>query len=142
MANPVTERELLAGAVSIVTLLSPANAKKFATLSSYSASENILAAVQQVLENQAIINSKLDALLKGEQTMAATFADIQAAVTANTSAEASVVVVLNNISAQLVAALAAGGTPAQIQAVIDQVNANTAAAAAAVVANTPAAPTS
>ena len=64
--------------------------------------------------------------------------DLKASVQRNTDAEAAVVTLLQGISQQLKDALAAGD-PAAIQAVITQIDANTAAAAAAVVANTPAA---
>ncbi len=67
----------------------------------------------------------------------ATMVDLNAAVARNTSAENSVIELLKGISQQLKDAQAQND-PAAIQAVIDQLNANTAAAAAAVVANTPA----
>lgn len=64
-----------------------------------------------------------------------------AAVTAETNGEQAVVALLNGIAKQLSDAQAAANTPdPAIAAVIDQINNNTAAMAAAVVANTPAAP--
>lgn len=69
----------------------------------------------------------------------ATMEDLKAAVARNTSAENSVIELLKGISQQLKDAQAAND-PAAVQAVIDQIDANTAAAAAAVVANTPTPP--
>jgi molecular chaperone GrpE (heat shock protein) len=80
--------------------------------------------VSQVLANQETIMTAMD--------------DLNAAVQRNTDAEASVITLLEGISQQLKDALAAND-PAAIKAVIDKLDANTAAAAAAVVANTPAA---
>lgn len=76
----------------------------------------------KILNNQEVIMSKLD--------------DLNAAVTRNTDAENSVIVLLEGISQQLKDANTANDP--KIQAVIDQIDANTAKAAAAVVANTPA----
>jgi len=89
----------------------------------------------------AAAHDKLDwiiSFLKGK--VMASFADIQNAVTAETTVEQSVLTLLNGIAAQLATALAAGGTPAQIQGVVDALNANIAAMQAAVTANTPSAP--
>lgn len=69
----------------------------------------------------------------------ATMEDLKAAVARNTSAENSVIELLKGISQQLKDAQAAND-PAAVQAVIDQIDANTSAAAAAVVANTPTPP--
>lgn len=62
--------------------------------------------------------------------------DLKASVARNTDAENAVITLLQGISQQL---KDAAGDPAKIQEVINQIDANTAAAAAAVVANTPAA---
>lgn len=64
----------------------------------------------------------------------ATMEDLNAAVARNTDAEASVVTLLKGISQQL---KDAKGDPAALDAVIAKIDANTAAAAAAVVENTP-----
>lgn len=84
------------------------------------------------------IESKLDLLLAKESKLMATIADIQAAVTAEQTVEASVITLLQTLSADLKAALAAND-PAALQAVVDSINTNAAALAAAVTANTPAA---
>lgn len=77
-------------------------------------------------------------LEQGELIMAS-LADITAAVAAETTVEASVVALLTQLSADLQAALA-NNDPVAMQAVVDSINANAAAMAAAVAANTPAPP--
>jgi hypothetical protein len=129
-----------AGAPSITTLLSAPNAAKFNSLSQYAASENILAAIQQVLDNQAAIAAQLDSLLKGQTIMAQDLTALQAAVTNETTVTASAVTLIQGIAAQLTAALAAGADPVALAAMATQLNASAAALAAAVTANTPAAP--
>lgn len=84
------------------------------------------------------IERKLDLVLAKETKEMATIADIQAAVTAEKTVEDSVVTLLQTLSADLKAALAAND-PAALQAVVDSINTNAAALAAAVTANTPAA---
>lgn len=69
----------------------------------------------------------------------ASLADITVAVAAETTVEASVVALLTQLSADLQAALA-NNDPVAMQAVVDSINANAAAMAAAVAANTPAPP--
>lgn len=69
----------------------------------------------------------------------ATLADIQAAVAAERSVEDSAVALLGHIAQMLKDALAAND-PAAIQAVVDQIDANTKSLSDAVAANTPAAP--
>lgn len=63
-------------------------------------------------------------------------------VAAESTVDDSIIALLNGISAQLAAALAAGGSPAQIQAIKDSLDANIAKINAAITANTPAAPPS
>ena len=65
--------------------------------------------------------------------------DLQTEVTQNTDVVASAVSLLNGLSQQLKDALAAND-PAAVQALVDQLDANTATLADAVAANTPAAP--
>lgn len=83
--------------------------------------------------------SKQNLMLSKLERIMATMEDLKAAVARNTSAENSVIELLKGISQQLKDAQAAND-PAAVQAVIDQIDANTAAAAAAVVANTPTPP--
>ena len=93
---------------------------------------------QEVLARLDAIMDRLDLISENQESMMAIMDDLKASVQRNTDAEAAVVTLLQGISQQLKDALAAGD-PAAIQAVITQIDANTAAAAAAVVANTPAA---
>ena len=84
------------------------------------------------------ILDQLGLVVSNQETMMTIMDDLKASVQRNTDAESSVITLLQGISQQLKDALAAND-PAAIQAVITQLDANTAAAAAAVVANTPAA---
>jgi hypothetical protein len=90
------------------------------------------------------INEKLDLIIKNQtiekgarNKMAVTLDDILANAKDETTVDNSIIALLNSISAQLTAA---GQDPAKLQAVNDLITANKAAIAAAVVANTPAAP--
>lgn len=65
--------------------------------------------------------------------------DLKAAVANETTVEQSAITLLGSLSAQLQAALNGGNPTADVQAVIDTMNANQTALAAAVTANTPAA---
>jgi hypothetical protein len=90
----------------------------------------------EVLARLDLVLDKLDLVVSNQETIMTVMDDLNAAVQRNTDAEASVITLLTGISQQLKDALAAND-PAAIQAVITQLDANTAAAAAAVVANTP-----
>jgi len=115
--------------------------------------------MRKVQDQQAVIIGLLNQLVKGSVTTMATIKDIQANiaglqadVTAEKNAEDAIVLLLNKLNAndaalqaQLAAAIAASD-PVAIQAAMDAltanraaVQANTAALAAAVLANTPAA---
>ncbi len=67
--------------------------------------------------------------------MAASLDDLKAAVAAEKTVVDGVVVLLNDLSAQLAAAIASGD-PAAVQEVLDAINANKQELADAVVANT------
>ena len=84
------------------------------------------------------ILDQLGLIVSNQENIMTIMDDLKASVQRNTDAESSVITLLQGISQQLKDALAAND-PAAIQAVITQLDANTAAAAAAVVANTPAA---
>jgi hypothetical protein len=88
---------------------------------------------------QAVVMSALKIIQTKETTIMATLTDVQDAVTAETTVEQSVILLLQGLSTQLAAALAAND-PAAIQAIVDSINANSAALSAAVTANTPVAP--
>jgi hypothetical protein len=86
---------------------------------------------KELQQSLNLVNQKLEMIMS-------VMDDLKASVQRNSDAESSVVTLLQGISQQLKDAQAAND-PAAIQAVITQIDANTAAAAAAVVANTPAA---
>jgi hypothetical protein len=86
------------------------------------------------------LECKLDRLLtaltkQGDKIMA-TLDTLTADVTTNTSVEQSAVTLIGNLAAQI---KAAGTDPVALKALTDQLEANDAALAAAVTANTPAA---
>jgi hypothetical protein len=95
-------------------------------------------------------HAKLDALLAGQalirKELAAmsasttnSLANLQAAVAAQTTVTQSVLTLLSTMAAEIAAASPTGDNPA-IDAVVTTMNANAASLAAAVTANTPAAP--
>src|SRR6266702_2808609 len=92
-------------------------------------------------------DAKLDKLIQmvtvlteKEVQIMANLDDIEAAVAAEATVEQGVIMLLNQLSADLTAAIA-GGDPAKLPAILTNIQANTAALSAAVVANTPATPT-
>jgi hypothetical protein len=93
---------------------------------------------EETAERLRRIERMLGNIHERQELIMATLEDLKASVQKNSDAEASVVTLLSGISQQLKDAQAAND-PAALQAVIDQIDANTASAAAAVVANTPAA---
>ncbi|MBS1803542.1 MAG: hypothetical protein JST28_09245 [Acidobacteria bacterium] len=74
---------------------------------------------------------------KRSRSIMADLAQLETSVANETTVEQSAIALLNGLSQQLKDALASGD-PARIQAIIDHVDANSAALAAAVTANTPA----
>jgi len=86
------------------------------------------------------VASLVVAVLNTRRDIMAQIDDLKAAVAENTSVVQSAVVLMDNIAAQLAAALAGGNVSADVQAVIDTIKANSAALAADVAKNTPAAP--
>jgi len=83
--------------------------------------------------------SLLKTILEKEKATMATLADIKAKVDAEKTVEDSIVTLLTSVSQQLKDAIASND-PAAMQAIADELDANTAALSAAVTANTPAAP--
>lgn len=79
----------------------------------------------------------LERLLNQEMTMSKELDDLTAQVAANTQVEQSAVTLIQGIAAQLAAA---GTDPVKLQALHDQLKSSADALAAAVAANTPAAP--
>jgi hypothetical protein len=103
----------------------------------------ILDAIRIVSDKFDLFYTRMSAQLGKVSTteirIMASLADIQAAVAAEQTVEASVVTLLGQLSADLQAALASND-PTAMQAVVDQLNQNAQSLAAAVTANTPAAP--
>jgi hypothetical protein len=96
-----------------------------------------LAALDQILAGQQQILAAL-AAVQGEMQMAAIGLDVLAnQVKANTDAEASAITLLNQLS-DLIRSAAAD--PAKVQALADSLKSSADSLAAAIVANTPAAP--
>ena len=85
----------------------------------------------------AVINAKLDVILRKEKDIIMTLDDITNAVAAEQTVEASAITLLNQLAAEVAAA---ANDPAKIQAIVTQIQTNAATLAAAVTANTPAAP--
>lgn len=91
---------------------------------------------RQLLER---VDWRLAVLLRKEESVMANLADLAAEVAAEKTVDDSVVALLNGLTANLAAAVAAND-PAAVQAVLDSMKVNSAELAAAVAANTPAAP--
>ncbi|HEY5985736.1 MAG TPA: hypothetical protein VIV12_05030 [Streptosporangiaceae bacterium] len=96
-----------------------------------------LAVLDQVLAGQQQILAALAAVQQGESRMAMSLDALAAQVQKNTDAEASAVTLLNTLS-DLIRSSAAD--PAKVTALADSLKASSDALAAAIVANTPAAP--
>lgn len=102
----------------------------------------VLLGIEEALVFLRRLESKLDTLLAKETIMAQTLADLQAAVAAETTIDASAVTLLGGLSAQIAALKSAGTDPATaaaIDALATQVTTDTSSLSAAVTANTPAA---
>lgn len=82
------------------------------------------------------IEAKLDILLESKEFILASIADLKSAVANEASVEQGVITLLQTLSADLQAAIA-NNDPVAMQAVVDQINNNSAALADAVKANTP-----
>lgn len=85
------------------------------------------------------LSEQVGKVLKQGKAIMAQIDDLKAAVANETTVEQSAITLLGSLSAQLQAALNGGNPTADVQAVIDTMNANQTALAAAVTANTPAA---
>lgn len=103
--------------------------------------------MDQLLIHLARIHAKLDTILCGLQTltrkgdsMSAELDTLASQVAASVTVEQSAVTLLNGLSAQITALAASGGTPAQFNDLAARLKTSADALAAAVVANTAAAP--
>mgnify|MGYP003622935208 CR=1 FL=1 len=92
--------------------------------------------LELVARELGTIHTQIQQLHKGQATIMATLQDITDAVNAESTVEDSIITLLNGISQQLKDALATGADPAAIQAIVDQIDADTAKVADAVTANT------
>lgn len=95
-----------------------------------------------VLLGFIILNRKVNLILMSTKPLSQEITDLQAAVAAEETVEQSAITLLQNLSAQLTAALASADPTGAVEAIVTNINTNAAALAAAVTANTPAAPTS
>ncbi len=102
--------------------------------------DRIMAIVQVTQADVRVLRIALTQVLKLEAHQMATMQDLLDAASKQTTVEESLEALLHTIAADLKAALAAND-PAALQQVLDLVEGNTARMAAAVVENTPAAPT-
>ena len=90
----------------------------------------------------AILNNQFN-ILKGIERMALDISKLQAAVAAETTVEQSAVTLIGTLAGEIQTLINASGNtvdPAALQALVDQMTASQASLAAAVTANTPAAP--
>lgn len=90
------------------------------------------------------ILDRLDRIEQKETLIMASLDDTLAAVTAETTADNSIIALLNGIAAQLATALGGALSPAnqaKVDAIFAAATANASAVNAAIAANTPAAPT-
>jgi hypothetical protein len=81
--------------------------------------------------------SLLKRIIEIQETIMAALDTLTADVTANTSVTNSAIALINNLAAEITAA---GTDPVALKALTDKLEANSAALAGAVTANTPAAP--
>ncbi len=98
----------------------------------------MLISARRVYQELRAIRCEMQAIRKTQEKIMATIQDVQRAVAAEKTVEDSVVALLGQISQQLKDAIAAND-PAAMQAVVDQIDANTKALSDAVTANTPSA---
>lgn len=98
--------------------------------------EDAVARIEAVSEQADEARRLLRRITRMENAEMVKLADIRAAVEANANVQAGVITLLQKLSTDLQSALD-NGSDEELQAVIDQLNGNTAAMAAAVVANTP-----
>lgn len=89
-----------------------------------------------LLQDFKTVNDKLDLILAKETKMATTLDDLTADVAQETTVDASIVTLLNNIAAQL---KAAGQDQAKLDALHAAIQSNIQTISGAVTANTPAA---
>jgi hypothetical protein len=99
--------------------------------------DEVRAALTRIEASQARIELKLAAVLAEEQSIMAAIDDLEAEVAQDTTVEQSAITLIDGIAAQIAAA---GTDPTRLAAVQATLANNRTALAAAVAANTPAAP--
>lgn len=99
-------------------------------------------ALEQMNQKLGRIERLLVYVLRQQEREMTGLANVTAAVAAEQTVDASAIALLNGLKTELDAAIAAnqGGDDSQLQALSDQLSTEQAALAAAVTANTPAAP--
>jgi SOS response regulatory protein OraA/RecX len=100
----------------------------------------LLSFPDEVLARLARVEAQLNRLLAKENRTMALIDDLIANVASESTVDDSIITLLTNVVAQLKAQGAPPATLAQLQSLMDAVTANKAKVAAAVTANTPAAP--
>ncbi len=100
---------------------------------------DVFAALSQLAARVDTVSRKIDLVLAKETQMANELQTLTTQVAANTSAEASAIVLLQGLKTALDAAIAANNPQALLD-LSNQLGASQQALAAAIVANTPAAP--
>jgi len=108
--------------------------------------QNLLG-ISDVVTRLDTLNDKVDQLIKGEKNIMLDISALQTAVANETTVEQSAITLISGFSQQLKDALAAAQAagnnsvdPATIQGIVDTMTQSQTALAAAVAANTPAAP--
>jgi hypothetical protein len=100
----------------------------------------IVSQLMRIVTHQQQTNVLLSRLLNQEKNVMSALDDLTAQVTANTSAEQSAVTLIQGLAAQIAAAVNTEDSAA-LESLAQQLNTSATALAAAVTANTPAAPT-
>lgn len=114
---------------------------------SYPSDTKILAEIARVHTELSLVGRKLDLVLQNQEKMMAIQDDIRAAFTKETEDEGKLIAVLQatlasnkDLADKLAAALANAADPAQMQQLLDQINANNAAMEAELTAANPPTP--
>jgi uncharacterized membrane protein affecting hemolysin expression len=102
--------------------------------------DNLGQHIRGVERSLNFLHWKIDTLLMWSIKMSAVMDTLTAAVKRNSDVEDSAVLLIQGIAKQLADLIAAGADPAALTALSDELTAKTDALAAAVAANTPAAP--
>ena len=102
--------------------------------------QEILAQLDSVHTKLNAIHAQVIRIATEEDQLMATLTDLQAEVSRNTDVDQSAITLLNGLTAKIQQLIDAGADPAAFQKLADDLKASTDQLAAAVAANTPAAP--